>query len=276
MLYLQEEMEREREREAEVERRRRAEAARKTAARQQQQQPPPRRSDDDLEIVDFELDDMLVQLETDDDFQRLSDNEKMAWLESLFYLDTGGGGGGGNKRRNLTHVSSPQQGKNNLKINSSQQPPAAAAEASSPPSSASAAKVPRPSSMTGQRPSAAAAAAAKEEESRNVKPSQVSGISVAMTLMFEKIYFCRIQMGKSGGGGESLPSSSSQGTVGVNENLISLAQSFFAPPSSSSSSNRPVQPVKPTPQVNQMGPRPFGAKDVGFKPSTAVAPTPRY
>lgn len=31
---------------------------------------------------------MLMQLEGDDDFQALTDNEKMAWLESLFFLDT--------------------------------------------------------------------------------------------------------------------------------------------------------------------------------------------
>ena len=38
--------------------------------------------------VDLELDDLLFKLEDDDEFQKLSDNEKLTWLESLFYQDT--------------------------------------------------------------------------------------------------------------------------------------------------------------------------------------------
>merc|ERR1719510_2347273 len=38
--------------------------------------------------VDPELDGMLAQLEMDEDFMKLSDNEQIAWLESLFFLDT--------------------------------------------------------------------------------------------------------------------------------------------------------------------------------------------
>ena len=38
--------------------------------------------------VDPELDGMLAQLETDEEFSKLSDNEQIAWLESLFFLDT--------------------------------------------------------------------------------------------------------------------------------------------------------------------------------------------
>ena len=47
--------------------------------------------------------------------QGLTDNEKMAWLESLFYLDTSN-----NSRRNLSHVTPAQQQQsatNSLKIN---------------------------------------------------------------------------------------------------------------------------------------------------------------
>merc|ERR1712062_77246 len=35
-----------------------------------------------------ELDGMLAQLESDAEFSKLSDNEQIAWLESLFFLDT--------------------------------------------------------------------------------------------------------------------------------------------------------------------------------------------
>ena len=38
--------------------------------------------------VDPELDGMLAQLEMDEDFMKLSDNDQIAWLESLFFLDT--------------------------------------------------------------------------------------------------------------------------------------------------------------------------------------------
>ena len=38
--------------------------------------------------VDPELDGMLAKLEMDEDFMKLSDNEQIAWLESLFFLDT--------------------------------------------------------------------------------------------------------------------------------------------------------------------------------------------
>ena len=38
--------------------------------------------------VDPELDGMLAQLESDTDFMKLSENEQIAWLESLFFLDT--------------------------------------------------------------------------------------------------------------------------------------------------------------------------------------------
>lgn len=38
--------------------------------------------------VDPELDGMLAQLEMDADFMNMSDNEQIAWLESLFFLDT--------------------------------------------------------------------------------------------------------------------------------------------------------------------------------------------
>jgi len=31
---------------------------------------------------------MLAELETDEDFKKLSDNDQLTWLESLFYLDT--------------------------------------------------------------------------------------------------------------------------------------------------------------------------------------------
>lgn len=79
----------------------------------QKQQNAQARRMQDSDVVDIELDDMLMQLETDGDFQQLSDNEKMSWLESLFYLDTTS-----NSRRNLTHVSSkPKTQENNLKIN---------------------------------------------------------------------------------------------------------------------------------------------------------------
>ena len=38
--------------------------------------------------VDDELNHLLSQLEFDENFQKLSDNEKMSWMESLFYQDT--------------------------------------------------------------------------------------------------------------------------------------------------------------------------------------------
>ena len=47
----------------------------------------PSRNRKNLDI-DPELDGMLAQLETDEDFMKLSDNEQIAWLESLFFLDT--------------------------------------------------------------------------------------------------------------------------------------------------------------------------------------------
>merc|ERR1712242_304094 len=40
------------------------------------------------ESIDPELDAMLAELETDEDFKKLSDNDQLTWLESLFYLDT--------------------------------------------------------------------------------------------------------------------------------------------------------------------------------------------
>ena len=47
----------------------------------------PQRSKKSLD-VDPELDGMLAQLESDAEFSKLSDNEQIAWLESLFFLDT--------------------------------------------------------------------------------------------------------------------------------------------------------------------------------------------
>ena len=41
----------------------------------------------DIEI-DPELDVLLAELENDDDFKRLPENEQKTWLESLFFLDT--------------------------------------------------------------------------------------------------------------------------------------------------------------------------------------------
>ena len=38
--------------------------------------------------IDPELDSMLAELEMDEDFKKLSDNDQLTWLESLFYLDT--------------------------------------------------------------------------------------------------------------------------------------------------------------------------------------------
>ena len=49
--------------------------------------PPPRSKKSSLD-VDPELDGMLAQLESDAEFSKLSDNEQIAWLESLFFLDT--------------------------------------------------------------------------------------------------------------------------------------------------------------------------------------------
>ena len=222
----QEEVRRERERDEQEAEMRRRRAKRATAMAAATASKPTR--PDDLDIVDMELDDMLVQLETDEDFQRLSDNEKMAWLESLFYLDTGNAN---NNRRNLNHVpSSPNKENRNLKINNSQQPPslrpAGARKSSSPPLS-----TPTPTT-------------------KNVKPSQVACKTAA----------------------ESVTAS---GQTGVNENLISLAQSFFAndPKKGNSSSNsssniRPVQPVKP--QQRPAGPKPFAAPSSPQPPVTTT------
>ena len=41
----------------------------------------------DIEI-DPELDYLLSQLDDDDDFNELSENDQKAWLESLFFQDT--------------------------------------------------------------------------------------------------------------------------------------------------------------------------------------------
>merc|ERR1719233_2331928 len=41
----------------------------------------------DIEI-DPELDMMLAELELDEDFSSLGENEQKAWLESLFFMDT--------------------------------------------------------------------------------------------------------------------------------------------------------------------------------------------
>merc|ERR1712038_204959 len=38
--------------------------------------------------IDPELDVMLAELEMDEDFKKLNDNDQLTWLESLFYLDT--------------------------------------------------------------------------------------------------------------------------------------------------------------------------------------------
>jgi len=51
-----------------------------------QQQNGKSKSVDDS--IDPELDAMLAELETDEDFKKLSDNDQLTWLESLFYLDT--------------------------------------------------------------------------------------------------------------------------------------------------------------------------------------------
>ena len=80
---------------------------------QQQQKCSPRSFNS--ELIDFELDDMLHRLEQDDDFRNLSDNEQMAWLESLFYLDTSQSS---TPRRNLNHVATNVKSPDhNLKIN---------------------------------------------------------------------------------------------------------------------------------------------------------------
>jgi hypothetical protein len=49
--------------------------------------PPAARSGESLD-VDPELDGMLAKLEMDEDFMKLSDNDQVTWLESLFFLDT--------------------------------------------------------------------------------------------------------------------------------------------------------------------------------------------
>ena len=49
---------------------------------------PPKSKIGGCPDVDPELDGMLAQLEMDEDFMKLSDNDQIAWLESLFFLDT--------------------------------------------------------------------------------------------------------------------------------------------------------------------------------------------
>lgn len=80
---------------------------------QQAKKKAPRKLESDFKI-DMELDDMLAQLEQDDDFQTLTDNEKMAWLESLFFLDTGPSQPRKSLNKVKTNAKSPDQ---NLKIN---------------------------------------------------------------------------------------------------------------------------------------------------------------
>ncbi len=125
------------------------------------------------DVVDMELDEMLVQLETDDEFQRLTDNEKMAWLESLFYLDTGPNSRSSSRSSSsFTHINAGRKKSNNsLKINNS-------------------------SSATTKK--------TEEEEPKSVKPSQIAAAK------------------KTGGAKTAEP------PPGVNANLVSLAQSFFA------------------------------------------------
>ena len=79
-------------------------AATKLSAQSEDQKQPPKRSPRGVKKWDFskptnitkqpnidvdpELDGMLAKLEMDEDFMKLSDNEQIAWLESLFFLDT--------------------------------------------------------------------------------------------------------------------------------------------------------------------------------------------
>ena len=147
--------------------------------------------------VDEELDNLLSQLEFDQSFQKLTDNEKMSWLESLFYQDTKPKvqsimrGAGGNKKAIPTQQQRPQQ----------QQRP----------------------TQTKQRPTAAEATTKKK-----ILPTAAAAAA---------------------------NSSTNSADVNVNQNLISLAQSFFdpqPPPNAaksstprSSSSTRP-HPMTPT------------------------------
>ena len=73
----------------------------------------------DIEI-DPELDVLLAELENDDDFKRLPENEQKTWLESLFFLDTlhlTGRNSGGGKPRNLNPTK--QTVKPTLRVNQS-------------------------------------------------------------------------------------------------------------------------------------------------------------
>ena len=68
---------------------------------------PPKSKIGGCPDVDPELDGMLAQLEMDEDFMKLSDNDQIAWLESLFFLDTKSKKASGKpkqfKNRHLTH-----------------------------------------------------------------------------------------------------------------------------------------------------------------------------
>lgn len=167
--------------------------------RQQQKQSGLRKTKS--EFVDMELDDMLSQLDHDSEFQSLTDNEKMAWLESLFFLDTGP-----SPRRSLQKVEG-NPNKNTLSINKS----------------ASACSFPEPSTTPPSRsviPRSRSPPPAK-------KPSEL--VKQEKKLATES--------------NNQIPG------VNVNNNLVSLAQSFFAnDPSSKNTKKKSVTSANAVPK----------------------------
>ena len=135
--------------------------------------------------VDDELNHLLSQLEFDESFQKLSDNEKMSWLESLFYQDT--------KPKVHSIMRRVEEGQT---------------------------RCPRKREQP-HRPTAAALVATKME-GRSRSPVKKAAACISLTN--------KTVIDSTAAQAPDFKPRTSSAEVTVNENLISLAQSYFSPP----------------------------------------------
>lgn len=169
--------------------------------------------------MDDELDNLLGQLEFDESFQKLSDNEKMSWLESLFYQDTK------SKvpsimRRETTVAAAAARGKRQQ-----QQPTMATNNKALPNNSNSG------------------------NNNNNNNVSQVSSASAGQLASRDTAISRRAEENKPSAAAAAVTPKSSD--VCVNENLISLAQSYFNPSPAAQQKKKKLAapPAPPTPQT---------------------------
>lgn len=141
--------------------------------------------------VDDELNHLLSELEFDESFQKLSDNEKMSWLESLFYQDT----------RPKVHSIMRRDGEVQTRC-------------------------PRQRDQLHRSPAAALGATKIEGRSRSPVKKAAAVIRSTNKTVIDSIAPQT----------PNLKPRSSSAEVTVNENLISLAQSYFSP----ASTNKPA------------------------------------